>query len=323
MNNIQQLSTDWGFVTIMGVVTMALFGYYLYSLKKKHPEANSGELISDIYLNNKETVFIFGTLFVNFAEAMLASSIHPPGQMAPNSFARFLTHGTVAFVAIGAAMYFPGYLRAFIETFRTVKFKEGWFKYLGRFIALLLAFTGMVGLPLLNLFIIANGTGQVMQTSILIYDCLPWISDQQMVSIYRSWGQADNYSSFSNIHYVMSASFGMTIAHFYLMAQHSAVIMEGKRKSYSFLNQDETDDMITKKSNKKKEQDLSRFESVIKFLLKRVKYKDEELGEAIKEAEKRLGGAPEAKRADIAEIAAEITNSSVAVPLKEQDLVCH
>ena len=90
--------------TFIATVITALLIWGLIALKKKNSDKNLGELINFIFLREKVTFNVVGMIFINVAEAFMAASISPPGEMPINPVARFLGHLVVALVGISLAL---------------------------------------------------------------------------------------------------------------------------------------------------------------------------------------------------------------------------
>ena len=229
---------------------------------------------------------------------MVSAGLHVPGQTSINPFTRFGAHLLISFVSIACAMYFAPYFVDLVNTvFNKVEWKKKWQPFIGNLMLVTFIGAGMVLLPIANLFIIANGSGQVMQASIFLWEILPWVSDLQMVAIKTSWGQPPTYAAFTSLENVMSASIVLTFAHFFLMFCHMAVIFKGDRGAYGLSGgvapergdkKDKTNKTIDKNDKKQRDKNIDNFVDTIRFLLVRVGYRKDKLREKVDAANEKL-----------------------------------
>lgn len=85
-------------MVLAGVIWM------LIRLGKSNPDKRLGDLINFVFLRDKVTFNVLGMIFVNVAEAFMAASISPPGEIPINPLARFMGHLVVAIVGISLAL---------------------------------------------------------------------------------------------------------------------------------------------------------------------------------------------------------------------------
>ena len=274
-------------IYLLGLGTLVGTFFFFRWQMKKHPTLKLGTIIKIIYIaENRESVFLFLAAMANFFEAMVSASIHPIGQAPINSFARFGAHGLVAAAAITCAIYFGQFVRAWFYSFTT--FRKEPFKFFVRLIMVVASFIGMVGAPIVNLFIVANGTGEVDNCMYLIYEI--FYSDRYMAAYYQFYGMPADYNPFARMSYVMPASGGMTAFHYLMMVLDSGAALD-RDASEQWNTTGDLTNIHTKITNRSKEQikkDKENFSSSIKMLLMRYGYKKDALDKTARNANKAL-----------------------------------
>lgn len=252
--------------TVIGLaVIVALIGALLW-LKKKTPEKTIGEIINFIFLREKISFIVVGTIFINVAEAIFAASIHPEGETAINPTARFVTHLVVSMVSIVLG------LSAIAAISRIAKV-EG-----NKTTAVITAFTflfGAIALPSFNLILIASGLKEL--------DKLEYAFQGHLLE------------SMQYMSYAMNASMVLTVTHFVMLFMDSITVASGDAAmdglSMSGLGfkakASEIDKKITKKGEEEQSKANSSPESNIKFILNAYRLPGAELSKRLESALKK------------------------------------
>jgi len=261
--------------TLIGVAVLLGLGFWLRKLQKENPSNSLGETINHLLLNQKVTILVLSTIFINVAEAMFAASIHPPGEAAISAPARFTGHLVIAIVAITMAL-------SAIATWSRVKKVNG--PKAGT-ISMALTFTfAALALPAYNLMLIGSG---LKELPLVLY-----------------FFQGNMLWSMERMSYAMNASTMLTVVHYTLIIVDGITLIQGKGLDamvFSGLNADfkPINDKINEKGEKTKEGSP---DSHIAYILKAYRLPFEKESRFIKDSIRKkdvLADKPKAKLATI------------------------
>jgi hypothetical protein len=254
----------------LGLGTLVALGFILYTIKKSNPNASLGDLINILLLREKVTIFIVGAIVANFAEGLMAASIHPVGEQQVNPLARYLVHTTISLVGIVCMLYLPNLLKVMASEKDASRRK-------GMYLLALSLLIGAVMFPFLNLLVMAGGLKEV--------DYLIWML--------RFWHPAGGLYSFEQMSYVLQGSVAATFAHFFLMFIDGLFVVTSTHKDVQ-VNidpanagkieepRDKAKDIVSKNQAKKEENDLSQAEDSIQFLVRRLGTYESDLESKVK-----------------------------------------
>ena len=275
------------FLTVLGISTLAGVYFFMRYQFKQHPKMKAGAIINKLIIENRESVILFLAALANFFEAVVSASIHPEGQPPINSFARFGAHTVIAFIAITCALYFGQFARSWLQSWLTIG--KDPFRFFIRLVLVILTLAGTLAAPIANLFIVANGTGEIDNCIYLIMELRH--SDAWMEAYYQYYGLPIDYNPFKSMTYVMGASVIMTGAHYLLILIDSAIALDKDSDfeySFSSMYTKDADDKVNDNDAKKKGKDMKNFESHIKFMLMRFGYKKDSLNKTFLLASEKL-----------------------------------
>lgn len=204
-------------LTLVSLGFIAMLGGYFYYLKKRYPELTIGETVTMLTVKDSETLFILIIMVLNFAEAMMAASIHPQNQDAPNPIARFLAHTIIQVIsAIGGIIIWRDALMLFQPGTLATK--------IVRFFKVCMAFVMLVIIPIINLFVIANGLLETTQLSLFFKSFI--LSDAEIDAIAGSFGLPVPYSSWAALSYIMTASLTVTFVHMIVIGYEGLAVID-------------------------------------------------------------------------------------------------
>ena len=267
----------------LGFIVALILG--LIWLKKKNPEFTIGEIINHILLREKISFFVLGTVFINFAEAIFAASINPPGEMSINPTARFITHAVIAVISIVL------FLSAIASISRIRKIEGPKFSAI---LTSIVWFIGAITLPYFNLILIASGLKELNNLGYAL--------------------QGNIIEGMAHMSYAMNASLVLTGSHFILMAMDAASVLQGDHKidlmaltgmgvKTKAHNKGEgtsdIDKKVTKKGEEEKKKKENTPENMITWLINayrinNAKHRQEKIDDAIKKKDS-LGDKERAK----------------------------
>lgn len=329
--NQQEMAFSSSTLLWLGLGTLAGVGVWLYFLKKKYPKMTIGEILSMIFVRENETVFIVATILINFAEALMAASIHPVGQTPPNPLARFLVHSIISFVAISAGItLIRDVAKIFVKGI-------GKAQVTARIIKVLLVLMAALGIPILNMYIIANGLKESIPVELFLASVNPFVSKAELAGAVLYYSLPPNYSFWGGLSYIMCATVSVTGVHMLL------VLIEG------FNNMDTTNQLRydrmfegvegekakdgkdgkkegekgDKKGEKKEEplmdgeeRHISQIKDNLLFLLRRVNYTGSGLDNLKTTTAGKLDKMPLADQAKMAERIAKLVNEGKTIDSK-------
>lgn len=265
-------------LTLVSLGFLILLGFYFWYLKKRYPELTIGETITMLTVKDSETLFIVIIMFLNFAEAMMAASIHPQNQDAPNPIARFMAHTIIQVIsAIGGIIIWRDALMLFQPGTLATK--------IVRFFKVFIAFIMLAIIPIINLFVIANGLLETTQLMLFFKSFI--YSDTEIDAIAGDFGLPVPYSPWANLSYIMTASNAVTFVHLLVIGYEGLAVVDpsnAKRreeiireiKSKREEKEDKKKEGSTKEDKKKeaeakKEEDISKLEDNVAWFLNRIK----------------------------------------------------
>ncbi len=284
-----QFTMDAGIIIILGLLAVAGLGLWLWSLKRKYPKMPLGEILSMVFVKDSETIFVISTILINFSEAVMAASIHPVGETPPNPLARILSHTLISFVAISAGVTL---IRDMAKIF--VKNIDG-AQRTGRVFKVVLVLAAALGLPIVNMYIIANGLHESVPLGLFMASWNPFVSSEELAVAVAYYGLPPNYAFWDGLSYVMCTTVALTGTHMLLVGIEGFNNMDSTNKvRYDAMFQG-IDHEPEKKDDKKRddkkggekpkdddvmpaeERMIEKVSDNVVFLLKRVGYSGEQL----------------------------------------------
>jgi hypothetical protein len=319
-----ELQVNGMLIIFFGLLAIAALVFWMWRLRKKYPKMPMGEILSMVFVKDSETIFIFSCILINFSEAVMAASIHPAGETPPNPLARILSHGLISFVAISAGVTL---IRDMAKIF--VK-KIGTSQVVARLFKVILVTTAAIGLPIVNMYLIANGLNESIALSLFMASWNPFVSDAQLAQVLTFYNLPPNYSYWDGLSYVMSTTVALTGAHMLLVGIEGFNNMDSTNKvrfnkMFEGLEDDnekgEKDDKGKDKGDKgkdDKEKDimeaekrlLEKVKDNLSYLLRRVGYSGEGLTQNRDTAAGKLDKMVLQEQAKMAERIAQLVNAS-------------
>lgn len=285
---------------VVGLAVVLGIGGIIWYSRTKHPDMTIGDLINLAIVREKVSVFVFMNILINIAEGMAAAGIHPPGEEDVIFVARLFVHFAISFVAITSNIMAP-IMISMAWGIRKDKNKRGRLAVMLFLITMLLI--GALGLPFLNLLIIAGGLGHT--------DTLMWFIKYFDTSAWEA------------MPYILKATIGATFVHYLLattdaswvMLNPSAAMSEAISKSLEDLGgkkssgkKKDKKSSVDKNKEKKDEQDIKNVEDSILFTLRRYGYKGNKLTNMVRECNKVFDNMDERRRTDVANRLAKIVS---------------
>lgn len=242
---VQNLWIDYSILFILGIVLMGGLGYIFWKWSKKYEGQSFGDIINIQLVKEKITIFVFGMIVCNVAEAMMAASITVPGEVIhANPFTRFLIHMAVGIVGIVCGVYTFHYVRVFAQR-----------KYKNKMRATMVVGTLLLGtllFPFLNLVVIAKGMGDLPLVLGLFVS--PVVAMTKMT-------------------FVTAASTIATLAHLFMVTIDGLLTSDDIATFQYAAGEKDIDKSITEKGEEAKKGKLDNFEDGVAFLLRRHGYK--------------------------------------------------
>lgn len=263
---------------ILGLGLVLAIIAWIWWLKKKNPEMTLGEVFSKILLREKFTTVILSVILINVAEAIMAASISPKGEIPVSPVARMLTHFTIAFAGIFFGIWLPSTIRGLLI---------GGTKDIKNFgkLFLVVVVVGLSALffPYLNALLISGGLKETHLFARILHG---------------------NFTGgFIHMSYVMQATVCALLAHYCLVLADGIMILASSKKelesaaNYGMAGSNVRIDDINKKINERGEEEKAKYtaevtkEKAIPFLLNRYRFTDKaELQGKIKQATKIIDG---------------------------------
>ncbi len=195
-------------ITILGLLTIGIIGYWLYRIDKAHPNMKLGEILAAKGVDNNETVFAIVIAGIFLSEAIFAATIHPKDEQQLSPVARFMAHflisvaGTVASITAVrdiVAIFLPN-----ISATR---------RFTSTVVALSVLLLSLI-VPIINAMLIAGGLDEDVNLQLFLID---WFnSDEVYKKACLYYGLTENYSSWGGMSYAMQATCAATAVHFSL-----------------------------------------------------------------------------------------------------------
>jgi len=205
-SNVTGVVNDHSIIIILGLAVVIGLIYWIHITMKKNPDMTFGDIVNAKIVTERVSIFIITCFIINITEAIMAASITPIGETAPNPLSRIMSHMIIAIAGITSGLSVPDLFRATIA-------KDS--KHRGyAFILFIFAFIGTFGFPYGNLILIAGGLKEYQLLNIYIYGLFPW---NDMAAYYASVGLPVNFSPIEHMSYVLVTSTFMTFAHYFLV----------------------------------------------------------------------------------------------------------
>jgi hypothetical protein len=293
LNHFNQSFAAW----LAIVVTIVMGGLLWYISTREHNKGKEiGKVLLELQMKYPISAFYIFLILLNFAEAYLAMAIIDDQV---NPVARMITHVTIALISISAGIVWTKEVMNLWNAFKKPISAKNIFLSSG-LVFITTAFS--LGLPIVNLFILANGFNQSVQLAIF-WKWLWSFSDKtgyfQMLADY---GLPLTYSPWQAMSPVMCASFLVTIVHIGIVFWESfkAARINDTHMQAALNNdledktappkkdgdkKDEKDSKDDKKDDKPKD-DLPSFERLIKQMLEYAGADDDEVTSKVDKAKK-------------------------------------
>lgn len=223
-------------VSILALITLAIYAFWMYLLHKRHPELSYHQLMNRVIGRNSLSIYMGMVVLAVFAEATMAASllVGGTGSHGISPEARFAGHLLMQAASLVGALFI------------VVEWKALWLFPYGRnlkewknapiilWIFILRLFrvcmaTGMAfGFPIYNAKVMANG----LQSSAALH--LWWVdmwqglfySKQYYVYLLAKGGHQLDYESWDALSYPMIATIGITIAHLIFLLVDIATVAD-------------------------------------------------------------------------------------------------
>ena len=218
--DVQGVVSSYSTIIMLGLAMLLGVIWWSRTLLKKNPDLTFGDIVNNLFLREKVSVFIITCFIINFAEALMAASITPSGEVQVNPLARILSHMVIAIAAITCGLMLPTF---FADLFA----KENKKRLATAFIFMMAVF-GTIALPYINVLLIANGLKQTQLLNLYILDLNPM---NDMPSYYQSIGLSPMFSPSGAMQYPMITSIYVTFAHYFLVVLDGAFIIYNKKES--------------------------------------------------------------------------------------------
>lgn len=305
----QNLFADWT-VMVLGAVTLALIGGWIWLVTRKS-KASAGEVVATLMVTKNETIFMVIITLIYIAEAMLAATVHPEGQIAPHPMARFITHLGISVAGLVANLTLVRDIASIAE--KGVDPASRVFRF---GVMMGVAFLSLA-IPYYNAELISSGIGEDIPFQLYIYSLYPGVSSEEINSIAEAYGYSTPYNAWAALSYVMKTTWRLTVIHLVLSGVEAFRNMSSKeRRGMLFLTEaqraeiygeeeeaeeEDKDKKKKKKKDKKKDkEDDDIISKNIEFLLRRVGYSGDKLTSQTKLAVQRLSKLDEEKNFAVA-----------------------
>lgn len=237
-------------------------------------------------IHQNETVLVILTLIIYFAEALLAATLHPEGEIPTPPLPRFITHVAMSVAGLTANLTL---MKQFAKLLQPMDHLSRFFQGLVVLMTLIMS----VGIPIFNCTIIASAMGEELKFFLFLQDyCNFFINESEFrLMVIKYGGNPDTYMSWSAMPYMLKSTVGLTLTHVMVGLLMSLVNMSDQdRRKKAFKNPYEVEEKKNSKSEEDKRQERkerkdvppmpaeSRMEeqvtSNLKYLLRRLRYKD-------------------------------------------------
>lgn len=295
-------------ILLLGLGSLITFGLWAWYITKREKK-DFGEIMSILAANKSESIFVGIVILIFFSEAVLAASVHPPGEMPPPPLARFLSHLSISIVGTVASVAFVKEIASIFE-----KGLDAASIVVRIFIVAGIAILAL-GVPLGNAMLIAAGLGEDMKFYLFCMDYLTLgVDDTDFYLIVAKYGGNSSYQSWGAMSYVMKTTIFLTMSHILIsIIEGLRNVSSKQRRSLLFApaKSEEGDDKDKKKKKEEKtpeqkrkerkerdedyemtkgeERTVDELEENLEFLLGRMKYeKGEKMDNMVDTASKAL-----------------------------------
>lgn len=198
--------------TVMAIALFIGIAFLIYYLRSREENKGKelGKVILEQFVRFPLTIFLIADIGLSVAEGAMAASI---GDHLVNPVVRYLVHSAMMFLSIVAAMNFAKEGKRFLAAFSREKYQTLPLRFMIFGIITLLT----LGLPILNMYIIANGMGQVNELMLAMNWLSPFTSEREMIGYIIMAGKDVGYNPWGGMSYPMSATLGMTGVHLVLI----------------------------------------------------------------------------------------------------------
>ncbi len=292
-------------ILLLGLGSLISFAIWAWWLTKREKKP-FGEVMSVMAVHQNESIFVFMTVLIFFAEAIVAASVHPPGEVPAPPLGRFLSHIIISTVGTVASVTLIKDIASVFEP------KLDWVSRFARIFVV--GGVGMfaVGTPLANGMLIAAGLGEDLKFYLFLLDYFTFgVSDEDFAYVVvTKYGGSPSYSSWSSMSYVLKTSVVMMFCHMAIpILEGFRNISSPERRSILFRNpyitDKEIEDAKKKAEREKKNKDDSaategekryaeKLDENLLFLLQRLRYNkdDDAIPGILKECNKILDKLP-------------------------------
>lgn len=299
-------TTEWLYtsttILLLGLGTLLAFGAWAYYLVKREKKP-FGEIFNVMLVHQNESILVAVTLLIFFAEAVLAATVHPPGEIPPPPFARFISHLAISIVGITANVTL---MKQFARVF------EPKIDAVSRFARVLLTgslFLMATGIPLANCVLISAGLGQDLKLELFLMSWNPFVTSYELSAVIQKFGgDPTQYRPWAAMSYAMKTTVVMTVLHTWvgvIMGLYNLASQERRKEVMSnpYAPKDEKkDDKKDKKTDEEKRKEREErkeyepmegekradeeSESNLIYLLRRMRYEGSDLDKMVKLASK-------------------------------------
>lgn len=208
-------TTEWLYtsttVFILAGATLAAFIAWAYYATKRENKP-FGEVWNVMVVHQVESFLVVVTLMLFLAEAVLAATVHPPGEFPPPAIARFLSHFTISLAGMAANItLMKQFARIFEKDIDRVSLVA----------RILLVFSlGMlaVGVPIMNGLFIAAGMGEDLKFYLFLQDFFnPFCSDSELADmVIKYGGNPSEYRTYGAMPYALKVNVGLMYVHIFI-----------------------------------------------------------------------------------------------------------
>lgn len=276
---------------ILGSVAIVGFGLWAWYLTKKHNKP-IGEILATLAVKGSESYFVVFVILIFVMEALVAATLTPPGENAPNPLARWGSHMLISMGGAIASVTFTRDVAAIFE-----KGIDGVDRFV-RFCIVFIVFGLAFGIPIGNIMLIAAGAGEDLQLQLYSYANNPFVSNEEWQQALSFYELPHNYSAWGGMSYILKTTVILTGIHVTVSILEALRNMSSKeRRGMIFGTKEqekerekkEEDKKDEKKDDKKEDKKEEPLEVNLKHLLRRMGYDEkDELDKMIKLASTKL-----------------------------------
>jgi uncharacterized protein YxeA len=247
-------TTEWIYtsttILLLGLGTLLAFGVWAWYLVKRENKP-FGEIFNIMLVHQNESILVGLTLLIFFAEAVLAATVHPPGEIPPPPFARFVSHLAISVAGITANVtLMKQFARIFEPNIDAVS-------RTARVVLTFSLFIMAAGIPIVNCMLISAGLGQDLKFNLFVMDWNPFVSEEYYrAEILRFGGDPTTYRPWAAMSYAMKTTVAMTLIHVnvgFVMGLYNLASQD--RRQLVFSNPYAKEEKKEAKDDKKKESD--------------------------------------------------------------------